>query len=262
VSPSGVERVRTAKTPLRLGAEIERAGRVSRTKLRELELAVRGHAGRARKAGTEALDVLVASPGRQAENADELVATLERTIRVPVRVLTAEEEGVLAYEGAVASLDQQPASVAVVDVGGGSTQIVVGTRTGGPAWVRSVDLGSLRLAGRVDGQRDALAEAVAAFGRLVPPLPRAALAAGGTARALGKLVGPLLGHAELARALTLLEAFPAEELGVDPARAETLPAGAAILAVVQARLDVPLRVAESGLREGAALALAREVAAA
>jgi len=262
VTSSGVEPVRTAKTPLRLGAEVEQDGSVSRQKLRELELAARGHAARSRKAGAEQLDVLVASPGRQAANADELVKTLERAVRVPVRVLTAEEEGLLAYEGAIAALDRQPASVAVVDVGGGSTQIVVGTRAGGPAWVRSVDLGSLRLARRADTQRKALAEAAVAFGSVVPPLPRSALAAGGTARALGKLVGPTLGPTEFARALALLDAFPAEELGIDAARAETLPAGATILAVVQARLGVPFQVAQSGLREGAALAVAREAAAA
>src|SRR5262245_56631664 len=120
VTTSGIAPVRTAKTPLRLGAEIERDGGVSRTKLRELELAARGHVGRARKAGAEQLDVLVASPGRQAANADELVMTLVRAVRAPVRVLTAEEEGLLAYEGALGALDRQPASVAVVDVGGGS----------------------------------------------------------------------------------------------------------------------------------------------
>lgn len=262
VLPSGIEPVRTAKTPLRLGADVERHGAVSDAKLRELELAAREHVRRARKVGAESLEVLVASPGRQAENADELVAALERAVRAPVRVLTAEEEGLLAYDGAVAALDAQHASTAVVDVGGGSTQIVVGTRAGGPAWVRSVDLGSLRLAGRADGPRGSLAEAEAAFGWIVPPLPRAALAAGGTARALGKLVGPTLGHAELARARALLEAFPAEELGVDAARAETLPAGAAILTVVQARLGVPFQVTQSGLREGAVLAVARAAAAA
>ena len=62
-----------------------------------------------------------------------------------VRVVSAEEEGRLAFEGAVARADTGESVVAVCDVGGGSTELVVGTQLLGPAWVRSVDLGSLRL---------------------------------------------------------------------------------------------------------------------
>ena len=66
----------------------------------------------------------------------------------PARVVSPEEEGRLAYEGAVAAFPDLPATVAVCDVGGGSTEIAVGTPDAGPAWLVSLDIGSLRLAHR------------------------------------------------------------------------------------------------------------------
>ena len=77
-----------------------------------------------------AVEILVTSPGRQADNGAELLAALEHAGGVPVRLLSAEEEGRLAFDGAVAALDELPSTIAVCDVGGGSTQIVVGTREG------------------------------------------------------------------------------------------------------------------------------------
>ena len=99
---------------------------------------------------------------------------------VPTRILAAEEEGALAWEGAVAALDEVPESVAVCDVGGGSTQLVVGTRTEGPSWIRSVDLGSLRLTQRLltadppspVAVAEARAEVAEAFASVVPPLAK------------------------------------------------------------------------------------------
>jgi exopolyphosphatase/pppGpp-phosphohydrolase len=64
--------------------------------------------------------------------------------QAPVVVLTADEEGRFAWEGAVVRMPDPPAIVAVVDLGGGSCELAVGTPALGPDWVRSVDAGSLR----------------------------------------------------------------------------------------------------------------------
>src|SRR5207253_1243012 len=63
--------------------------------------AVRKMVKRARGHGVEYLDVFLTAPGRQSSNADELVAALTRAAGVPARVLSTEEEGRLAYAGAV-----------------------------------------------------------------------------------------------------------------------------------------------------------------
>ena len=79
-----------------------------------------------------AVEVVVTAPGRQGANGDELVHGRSwRPGGAPVRVLSADEEGELAFAGAVSAAGLPAGSVAVVDVGGGSTEVVVGTTEGG-----------------------------------------------------------------------------------------------------------------------------------
>jgi exopolyphosphatase / guanosine-5'-triphosphate,3'-diphosphate pyrophosphatase len=267
-APGGLlETVREERVQLGLGEEIELTGRISRRKLRAVTETARRQLRRARKLGSRSVDVLVTSPGRQSENSAELLAALQQAGAARVRVLTAEEEACLAWAGAVAAATDLPEPVAVCDVGGGSTQIVVGTRTGGPTWARSFDVGSLRLTHRLLAEDPPPAKAVAAAraqaARELPagvtPIPGAGLATGGTARALKRIVGRSLGHEALELAVFTLVGRTRREIavkhGVDRARANTLLAGTIILSEVQRRLEVPLEVARGGIREGAASAL-------
>jgi exopolyphosphatase/guanosine-5'-triphosphate,3'-diphosphate pyrophosphatase len=244
------------KVRLSLGEEIERYGAVSAVHVAAAGKAVRDLAAVARRRRVASLDVFLTAPGRQAENADELVATLSRAARVQARVLTKEEEGTLAYRGAVLTTDLSlSARIAVCDIGGASTEIAVGSPAGEPEWIESVDLGSVRLTTRAG---DMQAEATDAFAYLDPPPVETALVVGGSARAARRLVGAELGEAELAEALRLVETSSPREIarrfGVDRARAEILPAGVVLLAEVQQRLGAPLHVCSGGIREGAVLA--------
>ncbi len=250
--------VTKARVRLSLGEEIERTGVVSGLSIAAAGKAVAKLCGLARREGVESLDVFLTAPGRQSGNAEELVASLTRAARHPVRVLSTDEEGRLAYGGAVATADVPlPATIAVCDVGGASTEIAVGSPRKAPAWVISVDLGSVRLTARVQDLAAARREAADAFAAVTPPRVEAALAVGGSARATRRLVGPWLGESELAEALRLVEMRPAcvisRRFGVDRARARILPAGVAVLAEVQSRLGVPLHVCDGGIREGAVL---------
>ena len=269
------EPIREDRRQLGLGEELERSGgSIGEDKLEAVGIVARAYVRRARKLGAAETIVLVTSPGRQAANADELVTTLRDATRCDVRVLDADEEGSLAWFGAVAAAQDLPETIGVCDIGGGSAQPVVGTRDGGPSWARSIDLGSLRLTKRCfrhdpptrDELDEARAEVRRSLAELTPPLPLAALATGGTARALRRVVGDRLGEAELAVAVRKLAKRStrqiAKELGVDRARARTLTAGAVLLSEVQRRLAVPLFTARGGLREGAALMLLDEAAAA
>jgi exopolyphosphatase/pppGpp-phosphohydrolase len=105
---------------------------------------------------------------------------------------------------------------------------------------------------------DALeAEVKRSFSGLAPPLPRLAVAAGGTARALRRVVGRTLGPKQLAKAEARLSGLSAAEIAdayrLPEWRAQTLLAGMVVLAEAQRRLSVPLVVARAGLREGAVL---------
>ena len=146
----------------------------------------------AEELGADRSTVIVTAPGRQGGSAAALTDALAEATGLPVRVLTADGEGRLAYDGAVARAGEAlPEVVAVVDVGGGSTEIVVGTPLLGAAWTRSADIGSLRLtrahlhddpptARQITAARDAVRGALQ---RMSPPVPDVAFAVGGSARA-------------------------------------------------------------------------------
>ncbi len=253
VVPVDKERVR-----LSLGEEVERTGGVSETSIATAAKAVRRFSATARRHHVESLDVFLTAPGRQSANAAELIAALQRAADHPVRVLSTEEEGRLAYGGAVATADiELPRRIAVCDVGGASTEIAVGSPGHAPEWVASVDLGSVRLTTRADDFEHARREAAEAFAALRPPPVELALAVGGSARATRRLVGAWLADAELTEALRLVQATPprmiVRRFGVHPSRARILPAGVAILAQVHELLGVPLQVCSGGIREGAVL---------
>ena len=263
---AGLLPVEKERVRLSLGSEIERTGVVSDVSIAAASKAVAKFAGIARKSGVELLDVFLTAPGRQSANSHELVTALRRAASHTVRVLSTDQEGRLAYAGAVATAAVELGeTVAVCDVGGASTEIAVGSPGEEPRWVRSVDLGSVRLTARVDDLAEAREEAEAAFAGIRPPRVETALAVGGSARATRRLVGASLGEEELAEALRIVETKSPRALtrrfGVDRARAEILPAGVAILAEVQSRLGVPLHVCDGGIREGAVLASVAALAA-
>jgi exopolyphosphatase/guanosine-5'-triphosphate,3'-diphosphate pyrophosphatase len=271
---NGLVDVHGDRVQLGLGEEIASCGRIPREKIAAAGDAVRAQAKTARRLGARDIEVVVTSPGRQADNADELLETLAQATSASVSVLTAEDEARFAYSGALASASGLPQSVAVCDVGGGSTQIVVGTTSTGPVWARSFELGSLRLTRLLDpsnppdrsGLERLRADVIAALGDLVCPLPQAALATGGTARALRKLVGSPLGPAAFADAFAVLATTTTRQLvkqyGLSRARARTVAAGAVVLDEARVRLGVPLQVANGGLREGVALSMLASLAAA
>jgi exopolyphosphatase/guanosine-5'-triphosphate,3'-diphosphate pyrophosphatase len=261
--------VHEEREQLGLGQEVERYGRITATQVARAAEVARAQTRKAYRLGCERVEIVVTSPGRQSANGQQFADALAQAARVPARILSPEEEGALAWDGALAALDAVPETVAVCDVGGGSTQIAVGTRRAGPVWVRSVDLGSLRLSERLLGDdpppealvEAARAEAGRAFAGVVPPVARLGLAAGGTARALRRLVGRL-DEARLESALEQLAVLErakiAKQLGIAPQRAATLLAGTILFAEAQRRIGVPLQVAGGGVREGCALALFRE----
>ena len=268
----GVSAVHEERRRTALGEDVERLGRLTQEKIARSAEAARKEVKRARKLGAARIAIVVTSPWRNAENGSELVEALGQITGIGVRALSAEEEAELGYVGALASTRVDAHPVAVCDVGGGSTQLAVGSGLQ-PAWLRSVELGSLRLTERclhsdpptrreLTAARD---EADTAFEGLTPPLPAIALATGGTARGLRRSGSRRLDGPTLERASEELAALPvaarAKHARVEINRAHTLPAGAIILARVQALLQVPLAVASGGIREGVCFDLLESAAA-
>jgi exopolyphosphatase / guanosine-5'-triphosphate,3'-diphosphate pyrophosphatase len=274
VSGAGaIAQLRRERRYLRLGDDVHRLGRIGPKKLAEAGQVARRYARIARRSGVERLETIVTAPGRQAANGDELVAVLAAETAAPVVVLSGEDEGRLAWEGALARMADPPEVVAVADLGGGSCELAVGTPGLGPAWVRSLDLGALRvtreyLGGdppsrkRVSRARDEIRELLAVF---QPPCPDTTLVVGGTARAVGRIVGRRFGAAKLDELTEALTTTRADKVtashGVTRERAQTLLGGVLVLDELARRLGTDLEVGRGGLREGAALSLARHRAA-
>jgi exopolyphosphatase/guanosine-5'-triphosphate,3'-diphosphate pyrophosphatase len=266
----GDETIEQRRAVVGLGASIERDGEIPEAKLEEAAGCVTEFMKIARRDHVDRMEVLVTSPGRQASNGDELLERLAAAAQIQVRLVSGEEEGRLAFVGALSRARGigEDDVVSVCDVGGGSAQVTVGTVRDGVAWTKSIDIGSRRLASRCFNDdppgRAALREARTQVEEYLegfdPPAARVALAVGGSARSLRSLVGTILGPDELERALARLATTPADEISLtydlDPGRLSTLAAGAVILAALQERIDIPLRVGRGGLREGAALELA------
>src|SRR5262245_25118335 len=256
--------VRQERTAVGLAREIERSGRIPAEKISRAAQVAGRYSRDAAKLGAARIEVLVTAPARQSRNGSELVEAITAATRLPVRPLSAEEEGRLAFAGVLSTFPVAPASIAVVDVGGGSTQLVFGTAAG-PVWFRTLDIGSLRLAQRhllhdpprreeLDELKVTIERAFAGHASL---LPRCAVATGGTARSLRRVVGRTLGAKQLAKAEALLSRAPAHELaerfGFPLWRAKTVLPGVLVLPEAQRRLGMPLVVARAGLREGAVL---------
>jgi exopolyphosphatase / guanosine-5'-triphosphate,3'-diphosphate pyrophosphatase len=274
VDQTGVREFHRERVYLRLGDDAYRLGRIGRRKLDELAETADLYARRARAARVERIETTVTAPGRQASNADELVDVLLDASSAPVVVLSAEDEGRLAWQGAVASLPPGTGTIGVVDLGGGTCEIAVGTPATGTTWVCSRDAGALRVTRAFMPTRRPSARDVATaragireiLEGLAPAHPDNAFVVGGTARAVAKVVGGRFGARKLDALADRILHVGAETvttgLDITPERIETLLGGTLVLSELARLLDAKLELARGGLREGAALALARVESAA
>ncbi len=240
---------------VRLGEGVDATGRF---RPEAIDRAVIGLAQLVAAAGpVDRVDAVATSATRDAANRDEFLERARGALGVVPRVIPGEEEARLSFRGATAGAAGR---VAVVDIGGGSTEIVVGAAT--PEVVHSIDVGSVRLTERVLPERPAATHRVDAalawaIDRLaaadVPSIGRA-IGVGGTFTALAAIDADLeafdetvvQGH-ELARRsleelvtrlasldLAATEAIPS----LDPLRASVLLGGAVTALAVVRRLGV------------------------
>ena len=249
---------------LRAGAEIPRA------KIEEVAGVVAAHRALAEQLGAGRVRTVATAAIRSAANRDEFVTVLRESGGVEVCILDGAEEARLAFLGATRTLGQAlPGQVGVVDVGGGSTEIAVGTVAGGVSWSTSFAIGSgfltdsylhtdppsaaelLAMRAHADGVLEAIEV----------PQADCAVAVGGSAASLRRLVGAVLEPDALENALRVLcsgtSSDVARRFGLDPERVRLLPAGMLILDAASQRLGRSLQIGRGGLREGVLLELAR-----
>jgi exopolyphosphatase / guanosine-5'-triphosphate,3'-diphosphate pyrophosphatase len=132
---------------VRLGEGVDRTGRLSAAALERTRVALADYAAQVAALGVDRLRMVATSATRDAANANEFHDMVVATLGVPPQVLTGDEEARLSFVGAVRGL---PASMSspylVVDIGGGSTEFVVGQDSVEDAI--SVDIGCVRMTER------------------------------------------------------------------------------------------------------------------
>jgi exopolyphosphatase/guanosine-5'-triphosphate,3'-diphosphate pyrophosphatase len=220
----------------------------------------------ARELGAETIRAVATAAVREAPNGEAVAGRIGAASGVPVDVLGEEEEGRLSFIGATKTLGHPvEGTVGVVDVGGNSTELILGTVAGGVSEVRSWQVGSGVLADELIASdppsaaeirriRDRIEDV---FDGVEVEHPAQAVAVGGSATSLRKLVGAVLEYETLERGIRVLSGEPATEVArrfeLDPVRVRILPTGVLLLEKLSELLGQPLQIGKGGLREGVVL---------
>jgi exopolyphosphatase/guanosine-5'-triphosphate,3'-diphosphate pyrophosphatase len=259
----------------RLGEGLHETGSLQPAPLQRTADAVVAMVEEARREGAAEIAAVATAGMRLAENAAELVEAVRERCGVGIEVISGEEEARLAYHAATSELDVGQESLVVFDTGGGSTEFTFG-RVGRVEERFSVDVGAAQYTERfgLDGvaSDSGVSEALQAIAADLARLdgrqrPAALVGLGGALTNLGAVRhglaaydaevvhGTVLDRAEIDRQIELYRGRTAEQrrtiVGLQPARAEVILAGACIVRTVLDKLHCDeLTVSDRGLRHG------------
>jgi exopolyphosphatase/guanosine-5'-triphosphate,3'-diphosphate pyrophosphatase len=262
-------------TITRLGEGVDRTRTLSRSAIERTVSCLRDYADVTRRLGVQRMAVVGTSAMRDARGAEELRDQVRALFGVEAQVLSGADEARLTFRGALGGLEVAARdAVAVFDIGGGSTEVVLGTLEGGRprlAFAESFDIGSVRLTERHGEERDALTRAARDAFVLVPALSGQQTPVGiaGTMTTLAavslglgeydaaRVHGHLMRRDELAAVVARLAALDLESRkrlpGMEPKRADVIVAGGCIaLALVDHWGASQIRVSDRGVRWGLA----------
>lgn len=233
----------------------------------------------ARGFGANEIVAFATSAVREAENRDEFIERVRQEADIEVRVISGVEEARLIWQGVSSGMDLAGRKALLIDIGGGSTEVVIGSAVSEYEMLESMKLGAIRLTNRFldspDPVSSHLFEQVQGYVRGVAnPVTRKAQALGfelamgsaGTANALGEVVarrtgetssrgGYTMRYGDLKDAVAMLCKLPLEERrqvpGMDPQRSDIILGGAAILLTLMEMLEIDqLSTVDRGLRDG------------
>ena len=275
----------------RLGQGVDASGRLAPEAIERAVACLAAAKAAADRLGAHAVVIGATSASRDAANVSDLIQRVRDRLGLDYRVISGADEAALSFRGALAMWPEAPPGpVVVVDVGGGSTEVALGTRAAGVAERVSLDVGSVRLTERrfatrpPDGasvraaRQDVQAASEAVPGAVVSAVANGApvVATGSVARLLARLAGfdtspgvppphvPTGAVAEWADRLLALR--PDEALAIDPAvmagREDVAAAAVLVLHTVLGALGAAAYVTTRGsLRHGLALDAAERLGA-
>jgi exopolyphosphatase/guanosine-5'-triphosphate,3'-diphosphate pyrophosphatase len=277
-----VQAVAERATITRLGEGVDRTHRLSPAAVERTRECLESYARLVHELGAERVAVVGTSAMRDAGDGEAVREHVRALLGVDARVLSGDEEARLTFRGAVGALPIAAGeSIAVFDVGGGSTEVVIGrTGTAGPsiAFGASYDVGSVRLTERhvahdppTREEKESLRHAASAAFSDVPPLPdsSAPLGIAGTMTTLAavslrlepydgaRVHGHAMKVAELRRVVDHLGSLHLDVRkrvpGMEPKRADVIVAGGMVaLALLDHWGSTATRISDRGVRWGLA----------
>jgi exopolyphosphatase/guanosine-5'-triphosphate,3'-diphosphate pyrophosphatase len=282
VSDGSVEQLERRSTVTRLGQGVDSSGRLADEAIERVLKTLAEYSELIDAAGVSKVVALATSAVRDSENGDEFRATVKERFGFELRIISGDEEARLTFLGATSSRGDDDDPTLVIDIGGGSTEFVVGRPGEDPDFHVSTQSGSVRQTERhlhddppTADQLDALrTEVRKIIEDGVPEHIRAGvergIAVAGTATQLAGIdVGlepdddrSLHGHQlELDAVEGMLERLASVTLeerkrtkGLDPDRAPTIVAGAAILVEAMRSFGLTrVETSETDILHGAAL---------
>ena len=136
---------------VRLGKGVDATGVLAADAIERTRVALADYTAILRHAGAERVRMVATSATRDASNREDFFGMVRATLGAEAEVISGDTEARLSFTGAVGDLASEDGPFVVVDVGGGSTEVVVGSRDGGEVVVhaaRSVDIGCVRITER------------------------------------------------------------------------------------------------------------------
>lgn len=263
-----LKKVMEQRAYTRINKAVDGEGTISPAKVEEVCDVVATQVRLARELGAEEIRAVATAAVREAGNGTAAAARIAEAAGVPIEILSEAEEGRLSFIGATKTLGHPvEGTIGVVDVGGGSTEVILGSVPGGVEAVRSWRVGSGVLADElIASDPPSAAEVRRARDRIEDIFdgveiahPAQAVAVGGSATSLRRLVGAVLEYETLERGIRVLCGDPATEVArrfeLDPQRVRILTTGVLLLEKVSELLGQPLQIGKGGLREGVILDL-------
>ncbi|CAM3426668.1 exopolyphosphatase [Nocardioides dubius] len=269
---------------VRLGQDVDRTGVLADEALERTFAAIDEYAALVAAHPVQRTRFCATSAARDASNGAVFADGVRARLGIEVEVVAGAEEAALSFDGAARNLRvRHPEPLLVVDIGGGSTELILGSRDGGPSAAHSMDIGSVRLFERHFDRGPAtpaqLAAAIADIDLALDscPVPAAesatVIGVGGTiitiaAGVLGLAAydRELIDQAELSRESVHVEVADLLALSTEqrlqlpfmhPGRADVIGAGALILDRVLRRTEVEeLVVSEADILDGIAWSVA------
>ena len=284
VGTDGFQRLERDREGTRLFAGLGPGGRLSEDSMAHTAAAVRRMAEHARETGAEELHIVATSASRDAVNGEEFRELIQRENGVELEIVSGEEEAALSFLGASAAAPQAE-RCGVIDIGGGSTELVIGTPEGVETGF-SCQLGAVRLLRKypLNNRQDmaAVEEKAAEILRermkTVPDvaLPETWVGTGGTFTTLAAMVkgipwtertfmhGTPVTAAQVRKIGEELAEKTLEERlklpGLQPSRADIVVHGICILLAVMRRLELDsIIVSEWGNLDGYMRRLTRQI---